>query len=113
VECRGRGKRGGKHKHVEERQTLSGKWPADVDAALEILLTQQGVDQSKIAVGGASCGVPQAANMVIRQHRIHVLLLFSGPVTDDAKKYISQTPDVAVFGGASEQDAGQGEGITE
>jgi hypothetical protein len=66
VDFRGLGESGGKPVSAEERQSLAGKWPADMDAALGFLLQQKDVDQSKIAVGGASCGVPQAANMAMR-----------------------------------------------
>jgi dienelactone hydrolase len=113
VDFRGLGQSGGKPVSAEERQSLAGKWPADMDAALGFLLQQKDVDQSKIAVGGSSCGVPQAANMAMRERRIRVLLVLSGPATDDAKKYVSQTPSLAVFGGAAEQDAGQVESIKE
>jgi dienelactone hydrolase len=113
LDFRGLGESGGKPTSAEERQNLAGKWTADVDAALEYLLKQKDVDQSKIAVGGASCGVPQVGNVAVRQPRIKVLLVLSGPATDDAKKYVSQTPGLAVFGAAAEQDAGQVDSIRE
>ena len=113
LDFRGLGESGGKPTNAEERQSLAAKWPTDVDATLGFLLKQKEVDQSRIAVGGASCGVPQATNMAMRERRVRVLLVLSGPATDDAKKYVSQTPGLAVFGGAAEQDAGQVEGIKE
>ena len=113
VDFRGLGQSGGKPKTDDERRSLAAKWPADVDTALAFLLSQQGVDQSKIAIGGASCGVPQAANLAMRDHDIRALLVLSGPVTDDAKKYVWQTPGMAVFGAAAEQDAGQVDDIRE
>ncbi len=113
LDFRGLGESGGKPTSAEERQSLAGKWTADVDATLGFLLKQKGVDQSKIAVGGASCGVPQAANEVVRQPMIRVLLVLSGPATDDAKKYVSQTLGLAVFGAAAEEDAGQVDSIKE
>jgi len=66
LDFRGLGESGGKPVSAEERQGLAGKWPADVDAALAFLLRQKGVDESRIAVGGASCGVPQASNLAMR-----------------------------------------------
>jgi dienelactone hydrolase len=111
VDFRGFGESGGKPVTEADRQSLSAKWPADVDAALAFLLAQQGVDQSRIAVGGASCAVPQASNLAMRQSRIRALLVLSGPATADAKSYLSQTPGLAVFGAAGEQDAGAVEGI--
>lgn len=113
IDFRGLGQSGGRPGTTEERQSLAGKWPGDVDAAFAFLLAQKGVDQSQVAVGGASCGVPQAANLVMRQHRIRVLLVLAGPTTDDAKKYMSQTPGLAVFGVAAEGDSGAVEGVTE
>jgi len=111
VDFRGLGESGGKPVTQADRQSLSTKWPADVDAALAFLLAQQGVDQSRIAVGGASCAVPQASTLAIRQRRIRALLVLSGPATADAKSYISKTPGLAVFGAAAEQDAGAVQGI--
>jgi alpha/beta superfamily hydrolase len=111
IDFRGLGQSGGKPITAEERQSLAGKWPADMDTALAFLLAQKGVDQSQVAVGGASCGVPQASNLAMRQHRIRALLVLSGPATDDAKKYVSATPGLAVFGAAAEQDAGAVEGV--
>src|SRR5258706_12395792 len=111
VDFRGFGESGGKPVTAADRQSLSTKWPADVDAALAFLLAQQGVDQTRIAVGGASCAVPQASSLAMRQSRTRALVVLSGPATADATSYVSHPPGLAVFGAAAEQDAGAVEGI--
>lgn len=104
IDFRGLGESGGKPSSDEERRTLSAKWPKDVDAALAFLIGRQGVDSGRIAVGGASCGVPQASAAAQRQRSARALLLLSGPAMDDARAYIAKTPGLAVFGAAAAQD---------
>jgi dienelactone hydrolase len=62
VDFRGFGESGGsKSTDPDTRAAERKKWPSDVDTAFEYLTRQKGVDQSRIAVGGASCGVTQAS----------------------------------------------------
>src|SRR6266481_3849575 len=42
------------------------KWPADIDLAYQYLLSQAGVDKTRMGAGGASCGVN---NSVLLAHR--------------------------------------------
>lgn len=80
------------------------KWPGDSDAAFNYLLSQKGVDKSRIAAGGASCGVGQAAALAARHHEIRALVLLSGGATERSKDYIASTPSLSVFGAVSEKD---------
>ncbi len=89
------------------------KWPGDVDAAYAYLMEQKGVDKSRVAAGGASCGVTQASDAAVRHHEIKALVLLSGSASDAAKAYIAATPSLAVFGAASEGDAAANRGIHE
>jgi len=86
------------------------KWPGDVDAAYAFLLSQKGVDKSRVAAGGASCGVTQASNAAVRHHEIKALVLLSGNASDDARAYFAAT-GLPVFGAASEGDTGAANGI--
>jgi len=50
------------------------------------------------SVGGASCGVTQAANVATRQKDVTALVMLSGPASDAGNAYIARTPSLAVFG---------------
>src|SRR6202167_1534215 len=61
IDYRGFGESGGsKSTDPDTRAAERRKWPADVDAAYAYLTSQKGVDQSRIAVRGASCGVTRS-----------------------------------------------------
>jgi len=109
---RGYGESGGeKGKKLMEQAEQMRKWPADVDTAFAFLTSQKDVDQGRIAVGGASCGVMQSADLAVRHHEIRALVLLSGVVSDAAKQYIGDTTLLPVFGAASEDDSGAAQGI--
>jgi dienelactone hydrolase len=83
------------------------------NAAYAYLTSQKGVDQSRVAVGGASCGVTQSADLATRHPEIKALMLLSGTASDAAKAYIAGNPSLPVFGAASQGDAGAAKGIQE
>jgi dienelactone hydrolase len=58
----------------ETPATIAG----DADAAYSWLAWQQGVDKSRIAAGGSSCGVGSAANLAAARPEIKALVLISG-----------------------------------
>jgi dienelactone hydrolase len=97
----------------DRRKTVQEKWPSDVDAAYTYLLEQNGVDKTRIAAGGASCGVTQSSNLATRHHEIKALMLLSGTASDEAKAYIADNPAIPVFGAASEGDTSAAKGIKE
>jgi dienelactone hydrolase len=114
IDYRGFGESGGsKSTDPGERAAARQKWPADVDAAFAYLTKQKGVDQSRIAVGGASCGVTQSSDLAARHHEIRALLLLSGMASDAAKAYLASNASLPVFGAASEGDTGAAKGIQE
>jgi dienelactone hydrolase len=109
---RGFGESGGsKSTDPDTRTAERKKWPADVDAAFDYLKSQKGVDQSSLAVGGASCGVTLSSDLAARHHDIRALVLLSGMASDAAKAYIASNPSLPVFGAASEGDTGAANGI--
>jgi dienelactone hydrolase len=94
---------------VLARTIIPEKFPGDVEAAYAFLLSQTGVDKTRVAVGGASCGVTESADLASRHHEIKTMMLLSGVASDAAKRYIAQAGDLAIFGAASEGDtAGPG-----
>ena len=115
IDYRGYGESGGeKYTNADQRRAaMKDKWPSDVDAAYAYLVAQKGVDKSRIAAGGASCGVTQSSDLATRRHEIKALMLLSGTASDAAKAYIVATPALAVFGAASEGDTGAAKGIKE
>jgi dienelactone hydrolase len=104
VDFRGYGQSGGDRAQRD-------KWPGDVDAAYSYLMSQKGVDKSRIAAGGASCGVTQASDLATRRHDIKALVLLSGQASDAAKAYLTATASLPVFGAASEGDTNAAKGI--
>ena len=114
VDYRGFGESGGsKSTDPDTRAAVRQKWPGDVDAAFAYLTKQKGVDQSRFAVGGASCGVTQSSDLAARHHEIRALLLLSGMASDAAKAYIAGNASLPVFGAASEGDTDAAKGIQE
>jgi dienelactone hydrolase len=115
IDYRGYGESGGEHftDMAQRRPVMEQKWPGDVDAALAYLLAQKGIDKSRVAAGGASCGVTQSSSLATRRHDITALMLLSGTATEAARAYLAATPALAVFGAASEGDASAAKGIKE
>ena len=90
---------------------MSGGFPAllqksagDSDRALEYLVSQSGVDSSRLGVGGASCGGMILADLAARRPGVKALMLLSSPPSDAAVQNMADTPGLAVFGAATEDD---------
>lgn len=86
-------------------QTFMQTSTTDVDMAYEYLIEQSGVDVSRVAVGGASCGAMLTADLASRQAGIKTLMLLSGPPSEGAIAHIAATPSLAVFAAAARGDA--------
>ena len=84
-----------------------------MDAAYAYLTSQKGVDQTRVAAGGASCGVTQATDLATRHPEIKALVLLSGMASDQAKAYIASNASLPIFGAASKGDARAAKGIQE
>jgi dienelactone hydrolase len=115
IDYRGYGESGGDHSMDADhrRAMIQQKWPSDVDAAYAYLISQKGVDQSRVAVGGASCGVTQSSDLATRHQEIKALMLLSGTASSAARAYIASNSRLPVFGAASEGDAAAAKGIKE
>jgi dienelactone hydrolase len=115
IDFRGFGESGGEKftDPAQRRASMQEKWPGDVDAAYAFLTSQKGVDQTRIAAGGASCGVTQSSDLATRHQEIKALMLLSGMASDAAKAYIATNASLPVFGAASEGDTGAARGIRE
>lgn len=83
--------------------TLLQKSAGDADMAFKYLTSQSGVDQSRMGVGGASCGGMINADLAARQE-VKALMLLSSPPSEAAVTNMADTPGLAVFGAATEDD---------
>ena len=80
-------------------QTASG----DVDMAFDYLVKQDGVDASRVAAGGASCGAMLTADLAARRD-VKALMLLSGPPSEAAVANMAAKSDLAVFAAAASGD---------
>ena len=103
-DLRGFGESGPRPAGREANRASRANWAGDVDAAYAYLLDQEGVDRSRVAVAGASCGVALAADLATRNPEIQAVVALSGPMSDAAKSHVMGTPALAVFGAAAEND---------
>jgi dienelactone hydrolase len=83
---------------------LNEKWPADFAAAYDFLIAQPGVDKTRIAVGGGSCGVNNAMKVAERHPDIKALVLLAGGTDLAGISYIAQHPEVPIFTAAAADD---------
>jgi len=115
IDYRGYGESGGERytDAAQRSAAMKQKWPGDVDAAYDFLIKQKGVDGSRVATGGASCGVGQSSELALRHHEIKALMLLSGGASEAAKTYLASAPGVPVLGAASEGDTSAAKGIKE
>ena len=77
---------------------------ADGLAALNYLKQQKGVDATRLAAGGSSCGVTDASNLAAESSEIRALLLLSGTPSLRGFTHIQATPALAVLAAYAEQD---------
>jgi dienelactone hydrolase len=77
---------------------------ADGLAALNYLKSQKGVDATRLAAGGSSCGVTDASNLAAASPDIRALLLLSGTPSLRGFTHIQETPALAVLAVYAEQD---------
>ena len=89
---------------AEGFRNLMMKSPGDLDLAYDYLVGKDGVDGSRVAVGGASCGAMLTADLASRHEGITSLMLLSGPPSDAAIAHIAATPSLGVFGAAASGD---------
>ncbi len=83
--------------------TLLQKSAGDADMAYEYLAAQPGVDIDRIGVGGASCGGMINADLAARKPA-KALMLLSSPPSAAAVENMAASPELAVFGAATEDD---------
>lgn len=83
---------------------LNEKWPVDFDAAYNFLVAQPGVDKTRIAVGGGSCGVGNALGVAERHPDVRALVLLAGGTDLAGINFIAQHPERPIFTAAAADD---------
>ena len=84
---------------------LLQKSAGDADLAFEYLVSQSGVDASRIGVGGASCGGMITAELAARRaNTVRVLMLLSSPPSSNAIQNVAENAKLAVFAAATSED---------
>ena len=88
----------------EKQAAMAEHWPGDIDAAFQYLLSQPGVDKTRIGVGGASCGVNNAVQTARRHPEVKTLVLLSGTTSEDGRAFLQASGTLPVFVSASADD---------
>jgi dienelactone hydrolase len=81
------------------------KWPGDIDAAFQYLVSQPGVKRDVIGVGGASCGVNNSIQTA-RRHpgEVKSLVLLSGGTDSAGRQFLRQTAELPVLAAVADDD---------
>jgi len=85
-------------------QAVRAQWPGDFDAALAWLVSQPGVDKTRIGVGGGSCGVDNAVNLASRHPDVRALVLLAGMTDEKGLDYLTKNPWLPIFSAAAADD---------
>jgi dienelactone hydrolase len=108
LDFRGFGESGGSRSDndVQQQWIANNEWPRDVDAALAWLVARHGVDKSRIAAAGASCGVNQSIQLARRHPEVKTIVLLSGGATANSREFLRDSPWLPIFASASHGDGG-------
>lgn len=88
----------------EEAQASARKWPADVDAAFQYLVSQPDVKRDIIGLAGASCGVNNSVQAARRHPEVKSLVLLAGPTDLDGRNFLRHTSLPILYGYADDDE---------
>ncbi len=88
----------------EVQAQLRKKWRGDFDAAYQFLLAQPGVDKTRIATGGGSCGVDNALKLAERHEGLKALVLLAGGTNLEGVNFVVDHSERPVFTAAAADD---------
>src|SRR5262245_61237009 len=88
----------------QEQPAIRQKWPADFDAVFAYLVSQPGVDKTRVGAGGGSCGVNNAVRLASRHPEVRSLVLLAGPTDGAGVNYLLQNPWIPIFTAAAADD---------
>jgi dienelactone hydrolase len=83
---------------------LNEKWPGDFEATYDYLVAQPGVDKTRIAVGGGSCGVNNALTLAEHHPDVKALVLLAGGTDLAGINYIARRLEMPIFTAAAADD---------
>ncbi|HEU4891455.1 MAG TPA: alpha/beta fold hydrolase [Vicinamibacterales bacterium] len=108
MDFRGYGQSGGtRGDDPQQVQWIADReWPGDIDAAYAWLTSQAGVDKTRMAAAGASCGVNQSVQLARRHPEVRTVVLLSGTIAPDGRQFIRDSAWLPIFGAASHGDGG-------
>ncbi len=107
IDNRGFGESGGPRFEGASQDVLKqlrDKWPGDFDTAHDFLVAQSGVDKTRIAVGGGSCGVENAVTVAEHYPDTKALVLLAGGTDLAGINYIAHKPELPIFTAAAADD---------
>jgi dienelactone hydrolase len=88
----------------ERQKLVNEKWAGDIDAAYAFLVSQDGVDKTRVGAGGGSCGVTHAVNVARRHPEVNSLVLLAGPTDAGGRRFLLENPWLPVFASAAADD---------
>jgi dienelactone hydrolase len=108
MDYRGFGESGGERfdtlKPPDAQNVVTAKWPGDIDAAYDFLVSQPGVDRARIGAAGGSCGVAHAVRLAQRHPEVRSLVLLAGGLDSEGLAYLVRTPWLPIFAAAADDD---------
>jgi dienelactone hydrolase len=88
----------------QEQNEEQQKWPRDIEVAYQYLVSQPGVAQDAIGIGGASCGVDNSVQTAIRHPEVRSLVLLSGNTNYGGRQFLRRDNRTPVFLGYADDD---------
>jgi len=88
----------------QKAQAAAQKWPADVDAAFQYLVSQSGVKRDVIGVGGASCGVNNSVQAARRHPEVKSLVLLAGNTDLKGREFLRNSKNQPILFGYADDD---------
>lgn len=88
----------------EVKKELNDQWPADFDVAYQFFVSQTGVDKTRIAAGGGSCGMTNAVKLAEQHPDVKALVLLAGATDVKGIDFIADHPQIPIFTAAAADD---------
>ena len=108
IDYRGFGESGGDRADAltpqDAQRVITEKWPRDIDTGYDFLLSQAGVDKTRIGAAGGSCGVLHAVRLARRHPEVRSLALLAGSLDPEGIAFITETPWLPIFAAAAADD---------
>ena len=107
IDNRGFGESGGPRfegASPEVMKQLNEKWPDDFDAAYQFLISQPGIDKTRIAFGGGSCGVGNAVQLAERHQDLKALVLLAGTTDVNGINFLVRHAEIPIFTAGAADD---------